>query len=97
MSAWAVSPGMCNVVNDWAACSVITTATPHRSSGAQAGRNGYKRTYLFEQSDRITVDPRALERTFTIPERNRAIVRRCCTARSESLTSLCRSESHPAQ
>ena len=30
---------------------------------------------LFEQSDSITVDPRALERTFTIPERNRAIVR----------------------
>ena len=30
---------------------------------------------LFEQSDPITVDPRALERTFTIPERNRAIVR----------------------
>ena len=30
---------------------------------------------LFEKSDPITVDPRALERTFTIPERNRAIVR----------------------
>ena len=30
---------------------------------------------LFERSDRITVDPRALERKFTIPERNRAIVR----------------------
>ena len=30
---------------------------------------------LFERSDPITVDPRALERTFTIPERNRAIVR----------------------
>ena len=30
---------------------------------------------LFDQSDPITVDPRALERTFTIPERNRAIVR----------------------
>ncbi len=30
---------------------------------------------LFEQSDPITVDPRALERKFTIPERNRAIVR----------------------
>ena len=30
---------------------------------------------LFEQSDPITVDPRALERTFTVPERNRAIVR----------------------
>ncbi len=30
---------------------------------------------LFASSDRITVDPRALERTFTIPERNRAIVR----------------------
>ena len=30
---------------------------------------------LFEQSDPIIVDPRALERTFTIPERNRAIVR----------------------
>ena len=30
---------------------------------------------LFEASDTITVDPRALERKFTIPERNRAIVR----------------------
>ena len=30
---------------------------------------------LFESSDRITVDPRALERKFTIPERNRAMVR----------------------
>ena len=30
---------------------------------------------LFETSDRITVDSRALERKFTIPERNRAMVR----------------------
>lgn len=30
---------------------------------------------LFAQGDAITVDPRALERKFTIPERNRAIVR----------------------
>ncbi len=30
---------------------------------------------LFASSDRITVDPRALERKFTIPERNRALVR----------------------
>ena len=30
---------------------------------------------LFEQTDPITVDPRVLERTITIPERNRAIVR----------------------
>ena len=30
---------------------------------------------LFESSDTITVDPRALERKFTIPERNRALVR----------------------
>ena len=30
---------------------------------------------LFSESDSITVDPRALERKFTIPERNRAIVR----------------------
>ena len=30
---------------------------------------------LFEASDTITVDPRALERKFTIPERNRAMVR----------------------
>ena len=30
---------------------------------------------LFAESDRIVVDPRALERKFTIPERNRAIVR----------------------
>ena len=30
---------------------------------------------LFATSDSITVDPRALERKFTIPERNRAIVR----------------------
>ena len=30
---------------------------------------------LFSESDTITVDPRALERKFTIPERNRAMVR----------------------
>ena len=30
---------------------------------------------LFEKSDSISVDPRALERKFTIPERNRAVVR----------------------
>ena len=30
---------------------------------------------LFVESDTITVDPRALERKFTIPERNRAMVR----------------------
>ena len=30
---------------------------------------------LFRASDTVTVDPRALERKFTIPERNRAIVR----------------------
>ena len=30
---------------------------------------------LFAESDTITVDPRALERKFTIPERNRALVR----------------------
>jgi len=30
---------------------------------------------LFAESDTITVDPRALERKFTIPERNRAMVR----------------------
>ena len=30
---------------------------------------------LFEAADSITVDPRALERKFTIPERNRAMVR----------------------
>jgi type I restriction enzyme R subunit len=30
---------------------------------------------LFESRDTITVDPRALERKFTIPERNRAMVR----------------------
>ena len=30
---------------------------------------------LFERSERIAVDPRALERKFTIPERNRAMVR----------------------
>ena len=30
---------------------------------------------LFDSSDTIAVDPRALERQFTIPERNRAIVR----------------------
>ena len=32
-------------------------------------------TKLFATSDTITVDPRALERKFTIPERNRAMVR----------------------
>lgn len=30
---------------------------------------------LFARSDRITVDPQSLERKFTIPERNRALVR----------------------
>ena len=30
---------------------------------------------LFSESDTITVDPRALERKFTVPERNRAMVR----------------------
>ena len=30
---------------------------------------------LFDESDRLVVDPRALERRFTIPERNRAMVR----------------------
>lgn len=30
---------------------------------------------LFQRSDRITMDPRALERKFTIPERNRVMVR----------------------
>ena len=30
---------------------------------------------LFSESDKITVDPRVLERKFTIPERNRAMVR----------------------
>lgn len=30
---------------------------------------------LFDDSDMVTVDPRALERKFTIPERNRAMVR----------------------
>ena len=32
-----------------------------------------------------------------IGERDVAIARRCCTARSKSLTSLCRLQSHPAQ
>ena len=31
----------CDVVSDWAACSAVTTATPHRSSGAPVGRNGW--------------------------------------------------------
>ena len=31
----------CDVVSEGVACSVITTAPPHRSSGAQAGRNGW--------------------------------------------------------
>ena len=30
-------------------------------------------------------------------EHKRANLRRCCTARSKSLTSLCRLQSHPAQ
>ena len=33
--------GTCDVASDWAACSVISTATPHRSLGVQAGRNGW--------------------------------------------------------
>ncbi|MDE0029125.1 MAG: DEAD/DEAH box helicase family protein [Deltaproteobacteria bacterium] len=39
----------------------------------QRTRNEFEE--LFDSSDTITVDPRALERQFTIPERNRAIVR----------------------
>ena len=31
------------------------------------------------------------------PYEKRAVNRRCCTARSKSLTSLCRLQSHPAQ
>ena len=40
-NASAVLTGRCDVVSDWAACSAITTATPHRSSGGPAGRNGW--------------------------------------------------------
>ena len=40
-NASAVLTGRCDVVSDWAVCSVITTAPPHRSSGAPAGRNGW--------------------------------------------------------
>ena len=40
-NASVVLTGRCDVVSDWAACSVITTAPPHRSSGAPAGRNGW--------------------------------------------------------
>ena len=36
-----VPTGRCDVVSDWAACSAITTTPLHRSSGAQAGRNGW--------------------------------------------------------
>ena len=39
----------------------------------QATRSEFEE--LFAASDTITVDPRALERKFTIPERNRALVR----------------------
>ena len=41
---------------------------------------------LFKQSDSIIVDPRALERTFTIPERNRAIVREFRDAHEKGFT-----------
>lgn len=40
---------------------------------------------LFEQSDPIIVDPRALERTVTVPERNRAIVREFRDAHEKGL------------
>ena len=40
-NASAVLTGRCDVVSDWAACSAITTATPHRSSGTPVGRNGW--------------------------------------------------------
>ena len=40
-NASAVLTGRYDVVSDWAACSAITTATPHRSSGAPVGRNGW--------------------------------------------------------
>ena len=39
-NALAVFTGRCDVVSDWAGCSVITTAPPLKSSGSQAGRNG---------------------------------------------------------
>ena len=39
---------------------------------------------LFEQSDRIMGHPRALERKFTIPERNRAMVREFRDVRQEA-------------
>ena len=42
---------------------------------AMDGRTRSEFEELFNASDTITVDPRALERRFTIPERNRAIVR----------------------
>ncbi len=40
-NASAVLTGRCDVVSDWAACSAITTATPHRNSDAPVGRNGW--------------------------------------------------------
>ena len=40
-NASAVPTGRRDVVNDWAACSAITTALRHRSSSARAGRNGW--------------------------------------------------------
>ena len=41
---------------------------------------------LFSKSDTITVDPRALERKFTIPERNRAMVREFRDAHEKGFT-----------
>ena len=43
--------------------------------GAMDGKSREEFEMLFEGQDSITVDPSALERKFTIPERNRAIVR----------------------
>jgi type I restriction enzyme R subunit len=41
---------------------------------------------LFGQDDTITVDPNSLERKFTIPERNRAIVREFCEVLEKGFT-----------
>ena len=59
-NASAVLTGRCDVVSDWAACSAITTATPHRSSGAPVGRNGWSAGEVCSGSPIAELVPRRL-------------------------------------
>ena len=43
------------------------------------------------------LDPETVDATIEVRSVGLVSIRRCCTARSKSLTSLCRLQSHPAQ